>query len=902
MQHLIFLKGFYKGVLFVIILFFTSVSLYGQEEILFKGTVTDNLANPLPYTNVIVSPEVPNGKVRFGISDNEGKFKISVPKDSLYMVEITHLGFQKITDTISTGKEITKSYVLLENTTALEAVVIEQKIPMLVKEDTIVYRVDNFVTGKEHKLREVLKTLPGVEVDKLGNVTVNGKKVTKLLVEGNTFFTGDSKLAVNNIPADAVAEVEVLDNYNEVSFLKGLSDSDEMALNVKLKEGKKNFVFGDIHTGVGYKERYLLNPALFYYSKKFTANVIGDVNNIGAKSFTLSDYIEFEGGYAKLLDRPKEYREMLSAEFVGFLKNEDFTSQQNNFGAASISSALGKKARLEVFSINNKTKETTLYEKGLTYISTDNIVENRTNSEDNRSVFGLHKIKVSYTPNLDTDIRSTTIIKNSNADGVQKLISYVTDSTFTRSESKPKGITFQQNVTYNKQLSFKHTLSTGVLLNYLTHEKTSDWQFSMPVLNSLIPFEYDDDSYNLVQNQRLHSFKLQADIKEYWELSNFHHLYPNAGIKLISDTYTTEDAQVLADGSILNFQESGFNNDTEFKLFDTYAGIEYKVKIGDLIMKSGITYHNYDWELWQQHENSVNKSKGVLLPSFNLDYKISHSEKLHLTYTLLSNFSAIRNYATRYRLVNFNSVYQGNEDLENEMYHYTRVRYSLFDMYKGLFGSLSFSAKNNVRAIRNTSQITGIEVVQTANYSDLPENSYNFMGSISKNISKYRFGLSLNTNFSNFTRLVNTTKTDYRMQNYSYTARVFSRYKKGLNFQLGWNQRFYRLLTEDTENNVTQINPSGMVEYIFLSDFNAKLEYKYTRYQNKNYNSVTDFSNGDFSVAYAKEDSLWSFEIGVTNLFETNFKRDIDYSDYVITDTKTFIMPRIVMLKVNYKL
>ena len=143
------------------------------------------------------------------------------------------MGFSKVTDTVKFTANSQKDYYLQKSTESLEEVIIKQEMAVIVKEDTITYRTDQFKTGEERKLREVLKKLPGVEVDREGNVTVNGKKVTKLMVEGKTFFTGDTKLGVNNIPADAVDEVEALDNYNEVGFLKGLSDSDQMALNIK---------------------------------------------------------------------------------------------------------------------------------------------------------------------------------------------------------------------------------------------------------------------------------------------------------------------------------------------------------------------------------------------------------------------------------------------------------------------------------------------------------------------------------------------------------------------------------------------------------------------------------------------------------------------------------------------
>lgn len=106
--------------------------------------------------------------------------------------------------------------------------------------------------------------MPGVEVDRDGTIRVRGKEVTVMLVENKKFFGGGSKLAAENIPADAIDQIEVLDNYNEVAFLKNVSDSKEMAMNVKLKEDKKNFAFGDVEAGKGNKDFYRAHGNLFF--------------------------------------------------------------------------------------------------------------------------------------------------------------------------------------------------------------------------------------------------------------------------------------------------------------------------------------------------------------------------------------------------------------------------------------------------------------------------------------------------------------------------------------------------------------------------------------------------------------------------------------------------------------
>ena len=282
-----------------VIIFSQFLCIHAQQTKI-QGKVTDTLNKPLPYANILAVPQADDQSVKFAITENDGSYKLGLAKNQTYELTVSYLGYkpQKLTLT-TTNHDLIKNFVLQENPDQLDEVKITYTPPVTIKKDTITYDVSRFVTGEERKLRDALKKLPGVEVDREGNVNVNGKKVTKVLVENKTFFTGNSKLAVNNIPADAVDKVEVLDNYNEVAMLKGLQDSEDMAMNILLKEDKKKFVFGDIEAGAGIEDRYLLHPNLFYYSPKTNVNFIGDLNNQGIKSFTFSDYLEFEGGFGK---------------------------------------------------------------------------------------------------------------------------------------------------------------------------------------------------------------------------------------------------------------------------------------------------------------------------------------------------------------------------------------------------------------------------------------------------------------------------------------------------------------------------------------------------------------------------------------------------------------------------
>ena len=226
-----------------------SVSFSFSQTI--TGTVKDSLQNPLANANVIAKPLLENKGLKFAIADHLGRYKLELEKEVPYEIKVSYLGYKESLLKVDANSNLKEHhFVLQESGQQLKEIVIDYEYkPIVVKKDTLIYNVASFANGNERKMKEVLEKMPGVEVDKDGAVTVQGKKVTQMMVEGKSFFGGGSKLAVENIPADALDKIEVIDHFNKVGFLKEVSDSDELAMNVKLKEEKKKFVFGDVEAG-----------------------------------------------------------------------------------------------------------------------------------------------------------------------------------------------------------------------------------------------------------------------------------------------------------------------------------------------------------------------------------------------------------------------------------------------------------------------------------------------------------------------------------------------------------------------------------------------------------------------------------------------------------------------------
>ncbi len=225
--------------LFFIIFLFSFFSF--SQNIKLEGFIQDNSKNGLEMANVMAVNQANKAMDAYAITNDKGRFSLNLKENTTYAIKVSYLGMQSKEVIVTAKIENISQNIILENSeNQLNEVEVVREMPVSIKGDTIIYNADSFKTGTERKLEDVLKKLPGIVVNKDGEIEVEGKKVQKLMVEGKDFFDGDTKLGVKNIPADAIDKIQVLRNFNEVDAMKGLgNDQDNIAMNIKLKSGKR---------------------------------------------------------------------------------------------------------------------------------------------------------------------------------------------------------------------------------------------------------------------------------------------------------------------------------------------------------------------------------------------------------------------------------------------------------------------------------------------------------------------------------------------------------------------------------------------------------------------------------------------------------------------------------------
>jgi hypothetical protein len=884
-----------KNLLFLLLL--VSLSSFSQTKII-TGIVHDSLNIPLESANIIANPFEEKAPIKFAIADNTGRYRLELDKAVKYEIRVSYIGYLDDFIILEPNSTIATHNFKLKNTgkTLKEIVIKHEFKPISIKKDTVTYDIKAFASGNERKMKEILDKLPGMEVDKKGQITFQGKKVTQMLVEGKSFFGGGSKLAVENIPADALDKIEMIDNFNEVGFMKQVSDSEDLAMNVKLKKDKKQFVFGDIEAGIGNKSNHLAHTSLFYYSPKSSMSFIGDANTIGKSTFTFDDLMRFDGGVSAFLKGRKSF-----ANLYAFTNdNTDVVQNKSKFGATNFSFDISRKFSISGYTIFSKvlTEGQTITQNNYLQNSTINF-ENRLQNNTKKSILGIGNIKLSYLPNTTEKVLYNVQFQFGNNNDITNLISTTSiNSSVFENKAKSNNLSIKQFAEWHKNYNDHHTTTFVINQAYDDNAPVNTWITNQPFLSGLIPLQ-KDANYSIQQIKKTNNNNTDLLFKHYWVLNSFNHLYTNIGNNYTQTSLLTTEQQLLTDGSINDFAQKGFGNSINYKLNDAYFGLEYKFRIGKWINKPGLYFHIYDLKTNQISGNYL-LSKTFFQPQWNSEYEFNKSETLKFNYKLVNNFPEINSLANQFTFQNYNSVFKGNALLQNEQFHNANFTYSKMNMYRGITLNANASYNKKAQAIRNQVVFSGINQYVTSSITNNPETTWRLYGAIAKKIYRFNLKLSSNLNWFNYIQNVNNLLTTNERNSQSTGVSLRTAYKKWPDFNIGYTKNYNQTQgISDSKFQSDQFNAD--FEATILKNWVFKIEYENLKNTN-NSNQSNYYDVANTSLRYQQKNSPFGFEFTANNFFNTTARNDYSFSDYLISEQKTYVLPRVFLFTVSYKL
>ncbi len=267
------------------------IAAFAMSAFKIEGTIVDMDGEPLARAAVRILAVKDSSLVKGAVANDNGRFVIENLRKGQYLLEASYVGFTNAVTPIKVDKDKnTGRIVLKENAEVLNDVTVTGiRTPIRVAEDTVEFNADSYKTQPNAVVEDLLKRLPGVEVDADGKITHNGREIKKILVEGKEFFGDDPTVASRNVPVDMVEKLQVVDRKSDLARLTGVDDGDdEVVINLSVKPGMETGGwFGNAEAGYGTDNRYKASVfAQKFWGEGNQLTFLGGLNNVNDLGFS----------------------------------------------------------------------------------------------------------------------------------------------------------------------------------------------------------------------------------------------------------------------------------------------------------------------------------------------------------------------------------------------------------------------------------------------------------------------------------------------------------------------------------------------------------------------------------------------------------------------------------------
>lgn len=685
-----------------------SFAAAAQKQISVKGFVKTEDGKPLSGASVVLHYVGKKDSLKT-ISNDKGSFTFTNVTPAKVQVVVSFIGYKKFANEYdysnSFGEQNIWDIAMQPGDYTLETVTVEAA-KIQIKEDTVSYKIDSTMYRKNDNVEEVLKKLPGIEVDKAGKVTAQGKEVTKVKVNGKDFFGGDVTTATRELNADMVDRIQVIDDYGDQSAFTGVRDGEaSKTLNIQLKKDKNKGYFGNITAGAGTESRYLGGLSLNLFNNEQQVSVIGNINNTNASTFNFGNgggaMGAMMGGMARSMGIGRggagagsAFGNFGSSDGINISKSLgiNFRDQWGPKIAAYGSYSVSEKNSL---TLNSTTQENVFQNSSVTNIQNST---NDAGTTNHRFSFNIeYKIDsfnyIKFTPNVS--------YRNSNATNISDFLFLGNNATktnegITNSLSHSEAPNFSGTVLFNHRFRAKgRTLSLNLNAGTNSTQSTDDYQN----LSTIYPSgggTRDSALYqNIVQDNQNKNASLSASYIE--PLNRKQSLEFNYGYRRQLTGNNRENYLVDPVTGQLTYVDSLSN------IFDnTYItnrfGVNFRTNekkfnysIGLAVQPATIETNSLTGK-YSFKQNIIN-----YFPLVRYAYNFSRSRSLSINYNGSTNQPSFTQLQPVTDFSNPQFITIGNPNLRPEFNNVFSLRYNNFDFISGnvFFGNLTASFTND---------------------------------------------------------------------------------------------------------------------------------------------------------------------------------------------------------------
>ena len=919
-----------KKILLSFFCFIVCIVSFAQKGGDVKGIVFDTIAKqPVSAATITVLQRKDSSLVTFTMTNSRGEFSLANVPPGDYRLLVTHVNYHNVNkyfEITESKKDIDLANIeLSDKNKVLEEVVVQAEAPpVTLIGDTVQYNAGSFKTKPNSVVEDLLKKMPGIQVEKDGTVKAQGQEVKKVLVDGKEFFGNDPKIATKNLPADAVDKVQVYDRQSDMAQLTGFDDGQsEKTINLKLKKDKKKGVFGKVSAGGGTEGRYQGRFNVNSFKGARQMSVIGMANNTNAEGFSFMDILNFSGGMSQLgggssggnISINMSSNDAMAGAMGGGNNNAINTSWA---GGANYNNIIGTKMEVQSNYFFNRYNPVTDQKLRRQYILPDSTYFYNQNSRSNNLSYSnrfnltydylidsMHSLK--FTPSLSWQNR-----KNHSFSEYETLSEELLRSNrgFSDNFSASDGYNFSGTLLFRKKFKRKgrtFSISLGSTLN------ESDGNGELESVNQFYK------QGNLVRTDSINQHNItESELKSY----NARAVYTEPLFKksLLELSVSRNESHSVSDKITYDYNlNSGkhdminpmLTNNYENLYGTTTAGIRVRTQKKKYNYSFGVTWQNADLEGTIKSgikDSVIAKSFYNLLPNARFQYNFTRFKNLQLDYRALTNQPSVSQLQPVPDISNPLNIRLGNPDLKQEYTHRVTVNYTGMNPFrnKSFFWFSSYSFTNNRIVNYDVIDSFGRKTTSPVNVDGV----YNLNNDISVGwpLRFIKGTLNFNTGFgySKTIQFINTVRNNIYNISVDPNLEITKSFKDKFDLTIGagftYNKAKYSLQSTLNNSYFTQ-DYTIDAGWQLPKNFYLSTDFRYTisTQRSAGFNAKVPLWNASFSKLFLKH-NRGELKLSVYDLLNENQAIIRNTNSNYIEDQNNRVLKRFFLLGFTYSL
>jgi hypothetical protein len=882
------------------LLLFISICAYSQID----GYLRDADARPIPFATVLLKKSLDSALVAHTQTAKDGYYKIITKETGKHFLTFNSLSHAKKNveiDILDLKKEYKIDVVLKEQQLELNEIIIDADLPIRVKKDTIIIDAKAFMTGNEDVVEDLLRKIPGLTVDSDGTIKINNQEVEKVMIEGDDFFEKGYKILTKNMPANPLNKIEILKRYSNNKLLKGVEESDKVALNLTLDEDAKQQWFGNLELGhdVTGQSIYEGRFNLMSFGKKNKYYFLGAVNSTGYDSTgdissLISPYRYGEPG--RVGDGVQTDRLFRLEGTVG-----NFDRRRSNFNNAELLSLNAifnptDSLKIKTLGFFNWDETDFFRDRTSTFFANDTDFTNTENLDLRNKYQTLYgKVQLNYDIKTGLAIESVTSYSDRGNDALSDL-QFNGASTLELLDSHQRRLDHMTALTYRMPKDRVLLVSA----RYLNETLPQDYSMNQNFFGGL--FSNTSQSDTVLQNLEQHL--------QYGGI-NAHYLDRRANEHLLEIQMGNEFTGNELD-SRLRFRESGtgdielppadFQNDFTYNVNDFYLKTKYLYKLDEKLKATGELNAHQISNSATSRDLTSNQDVFFVNSNINFQYQINTKNKVSLGLKHATTNAGVLDIFPNYALRGFNSLVRGTGSFNQLEQGSINFNYTLGNWSDRFFANLLVNYGKD-HDFFSTDALIQQQFTQTDKILIEDRKRLLISGNVDYYISKISSNLKAKFSYteSEFKNRINGSQLR-EVQTFSTSPgfELRSAFSGAFNYHLGSTWMINRTDAAGISNSFT--DNKTFLDLNFVINERVDFVLKSERYE---FGNINDGDNEyyflDFDARYQKAKSKWSFKLQARNLTGTDTFRTSFINDVSLSTVSYRLLPRYVLVSVKYR-